>query len=214
MSELLVNAAADLMIADAVTLASLPPPLAHRIFLALPADARGRASCVCRAWRDILAEPSLWTCLDMSFLRAERQRFESVLRGASGRALGRLSQLDLSQHHVRWRVLRPVLAANAGSLRELHLFAARARNFDASSTAPIVEAVVAAAPLLQALTAEDLSCSGRTRRGCCAQSRRLRRCRCAAVSKCILMTQMSSLAAWTTSARLLKRLLTPHCSRR
>ncbi len=95
----------------------------------------------------------------MSFLRAERQRFESVLRGASGRALGRLSLLDLSQHHVRWRVLLPVLAANVGSLRELYLFAARALNFDASSTAPIVEAVVAAAPQLQALTAEVMSCA-------------------------------------------------------
>jgi len=55
---------------DAATFASLPLPLAQRIFLALPADARGRASCVCRAWRDALAEPALWTRLDMSLVRA------------------------------------------------------------------------------------------------------------------------------------------------
>ena len=51
---------------DAATLASLPLPVAHRIFLELLVDVRGRAACVCRAWRDVLADPSLWTRLDMS----------------------------------------------------------------------------------------------------------------------------------------------------
>jgi hypothetical protein len=43
----------------------------------------------------------------------------------------------------------PVLTTNAGSLRELHL------NANSSAT---VQAVVAAAPLLQVLTAEDVTC--------------------------------------------------------
>ena len=34
---------------DAATFASLPLPLAQRVFLALPLDARALASCVCRA---------------------------------------------------------------------------------------------------------------------------------------------------------------------
>ena len=49
-----VSAVADQISPDAVTFASLPLPLARLVFLALPADARGRASCVCRAWRDVL----------------------------------------------------------------------------------------------------------------------------------------------------------------
>ena len=65
MSSTLEDALAQLIVSDPVTFASLPLPLARLIFLALPADARGRASCVCRAWRDVLTEPSLWTCLEM-----------------------------------------------------------------------------------------------------------------------------------------------------
>ena len=42
MSDLHMEAATDQIGPDAATLASLPPPLAHRIFLALPADARTR----------------------------------------------------------------------------------------------------------------------------------------------------------------------------
>jgi hypothetical protein len=104
--------------ADEATFASLPLPLAHRIFLALPPDARGRACCVCRAWRDALADPSLWTRLDMAGVDALedenflhwRQRFLAVLRGH-----GQLCQLDLSQqNYVVMDDLLPVLTANAG----------------------------------------------------------------------------------------------------
>jgi hypothetical protein len=63
MSSMHVAAAAERNSADAATFASLPLPLAQRVLLALPPDARGRACCVCRAWRDALAEPSLWTRL-------------------------------------------------------------------------------------------------------------------------------------------------------
>ena len=90
MSDFLVDAVADRISRDPATFASLPLPLAHRVFLALPVDARGRASCVCRAWRDALAEPSLWTRLDLSDVRVEGQRFLDVLRGAAGRARNQL----------------------------------------------------------------------------------------------------------------------------
>ena len=70
MSDVHVDAAAELVAPDRVTFASLPPPLARLVFLALPPDARGRACCVCRAWRNALAEPTLWTRLDMSDVSA------------------------------------------------------------------------------------------------------------------------------------------------
>jgi hypothetical protein len=66
--------AAEHISADPLTFTSLPLPLARRIFLALPVDARGRASCVCRAWRDVLAAQSLWTRLDMSDVSRADQR--------------------------------------------------------------------------------------------------------------------------------------------
>ena len=59
MSDSHVEAIAELIGADAASFASLPQPLPQRIFLALPPDDRGRASCVCRAWHDVLANPSL-----------------------------------------------------------------------------------------------------------------------------------------------------------
>ena len=159
MSSAYVDAVADRFGTDAATFASLSLPLAHRIFLALPADARGRASCVCRAWRDALADPSLWMRLDMSVVRVRFQRFADVLQGAAGRACGELRQLDLSQHDASIDELLPVLTANAGSLSELHLSDVRARLGYDEDECLTVEAVTAAAPLLQVLTAEAVSCS-------------------------------------------------------
>ena len=155
------DAAADDISPDAATFASLPLPLTQRVFLALPPDARGRASCVCRAWRDVLADPSLWTHLDLSgVFRAagllEQQRIVfSVLRGAAGRSRGLPYQMDLSQHRVLQTALLPVLTAYAGSLRELHLHEVHADDSGRVSVVPAVEAVLAAAPLLQVLTAEE-----------------------------------------------------------
>jgi len=154
-------AVADRISADPATFASLPQPLAQRIFLALPVEARGRASCVCRAWRDTLAEPSLWARLDMSgVFRADRQHF---LRVFHGRARAQLRQVDVSQHDLARGALLPVLTAHAGSLRELHLHTVSASKYgntdDTSYIAtPTVEALVAAAPLLQVLMAENVWC--------------------------------------------------------
>ena len=148
--------------ADEATFASLPPLLACLVFLALPADARGRACCVCRAWRDVLADPSLWTRLDTSIVDVHWWRFLSVFRGAAGRALGQLSQLDLSQRDVSVDSLQQVLTANAGSLRELHLRLGcgreRSRIFDARDS-PFLEAVLTGLPMLRVLTVEDVSCT-------------------------------------------------------
>ena len=98
MSDSNAQAIAVLIGAVAATFASLPLPLAQRVFLALPPDARGRACCVCRAWRDALADPALWTRLDMSNVPSNDRsgRFVRMLKGAAGRAGGQLLLLDIS----------------------------------------------------------------------------------------------------------------------
>ena len=160
MSSTHVDAAAELIISDPVTFASLPLLLACCVFLALPVKARGRASCVCRAWRDALAEPALWTRLDLAGGRlAQGQSLGAVLRGASGRAHGLLSQLDVSPRGVALNDLLPVLTANAGSLRELHLDTVCPHDLIRGDRFPTVEAVVAAAPLLQVLTVGAIHCA-------------------------------------------------------
>jgi hypothetical protein len=145
---------ADLVIPDAATFASLPLALACHVFLALPADARGRASCVCRAWRDVLAEPSLWTRLVLSVKGVEWQRLLRVLHGAAGRARGQLHLLVLAHSDVALNDLLPVLTAYGGSLRVLHLNTVHENEQHGSTVA----AVMRAAPLLQVLTVESVSC--------------------------------------------------------
>ena len=149
---------AELISPDEATFASLPLPLARLVFLALPPDARGRACCVCRAWRDVLADPSLWTRLDLS----DVQRFELVFLGAASRARGVLCELEVSQRQPGVHLLLPVLTANAGSLRELHL--RYLGHSDSSllrsnwSLYPSFGAVLPAAPLLQVLAVEQTRC--------------------------------------------------------
>jgi hypothetical protein len=77
------------------------------------------------------------------------------LRGAHGQ----LRQLELSQHRVLWNVLLPVLTANAGSLRELHLDYVSPLRLTALNDGATVEGMMAAAPLLQVLTAEFVDCT-------------------------------------------------------
>ena len=150
-----LDAAAHHISSDPATFASLPLALAQRVFLALPVDARGRACCVCRAWRDALADPPLWSRLEMSGVRVGWRRLVTVLHGAADRARGQLCYLELSQEHVALDRLLPVLTANASSLRELHLY-----SVDASADYGVtVREVVAAAPLLQVLMAENVHCT-------------------------------------------------------
>jgi hypothetical protein len=52
--------------AEAFALSALPPALLQRILVLLPVDLRARSAAVCRGWRATLADPSLWTRLDLS----------------------------------------------------------------------------------------------------------------------------------------------------
>jgi hypothetical protein len=103
---------------------ALPPALlAQRILALLPADARARCATVCREWRAALADPSLWTRLDLSDTSGVRCTVrDGALRGASARAGGALQTLDLHRagpFYCSREALLEVAAANAGSLRTL-----------------------------------------------------------------------------------------------
>ena len=62
------GATVDAELRDALTVLplALPHALAQRIWRSLPCDARLRCREVCPAWRDALAEPRLWTELDLT----------------------------------------------------------------------------------------------------------------------------------------------------
>lgn len=135
-------------------LASLPLPLAHRVFLLLPVDSRARAACVCRGWRAVLADPVMWTRLDLSDKSGIAAGLDAnaVLRAASARAAGRLHTLsvDRTTVHVDAALLLQVLAANADSLRELHV---GDRFAYVEEPQPALEALLRTAPRLQVLGA-------------------------------------------------------------
>jgi hypothetical protein len=104
---------------------SLPLALALVIFFALlPVDQRMlRCAEVCRAWRDALAERSLWTLLDLSKASGglARPATDALLRAAAARAGGQLQFLDVSdcEESITHACLLAVLVANAGALGAL-----------------------------------------------------------------------------------------------
>jgi hypothetical protein len=114
--------------AEPTALLALPLVVAHRILLQLPADERARCAAVCRGWRVLLADPSLWTRLDLTvdggFFRSLR---DGVLRGAAARAGGALQTLDMRTELHRGEVyyinaaLLAVIRANADTLQEVHM---------------------------------------------------------------------------------------------
>ena len=154
--ECVVPAADELVVTALAPLPlPLPLPLAHRIFLLLPVDVRARCSCVCRGWRDALAEPALWTRLDLSRHDRGRSDADVLLRGASGRARGQVTYLNVSNGHLRIspQALLQVVSANARCLRELRVDVVESLH-DEQDTTLTVEALSRAAPQLQVL---DLS---------------------------------------------------------
>ena len=103
------------------TFHSLPQPLALRIFALLPVDARLRAAAVCRAWRAVLAERSLWTRLDLADGSGVARPSRALLRAAASRAGGQLEFLRLHASLLERDVLLAVLAESAETMRELKL---------------------------------------------------------------------------------------------
>jgi hypothetical protein len=110
-------------------LSPLPLSVVLHIFSLLPVDCRLRCSEVCRGWRAVLLERSLWTRLDVSPSSGVRVRagagrgrgaLDGLLRCAAARARGGVEALHADPRFVTHAALLEVAAANAGALRELH----------------------------------------------------------------------------------------------
>jgi hypothetical protein len=140
---------------DFFPFAALPPVLALQIFAALPADTRLRCAEVCTAWCAAVAERSLWTRLDLSLKSGVTHAVTpALLRAAVAKARGALTALDVSGvwlpvHHAG--ALREVLAANAGTLRELRCLRGRDHDW---ITVPVLEELLSAAPQLRVCEAD------------------------------------------------------------
>ncbi len=101
---------------------TLPLSVALFIFSLLPVDARLLAAAVCRSWRRMLADRSLWTRLDLSPSSGVTNPTDSLFHAAAARAGGQLEVLRIhAWDQVTFDVLMGVLPANAGSMRELTL---------------------------------------------------------------------------------------------
>jgi hypothetical protein len=113
---------------------------------------------VCRGWRSVLLERSLWTRLEVSRASgvrvhegADRGVLDSLLRCAAARSGGGLHSLQVDTEHVTHAALMDVVAANAGALRELHACSDKPYR---GVVANQVEALCDAAPLLRTFTTD------------------------------------------------------------
>ena len=128
----------------------LPHAVALHILSFVPADARARAALVCRALRIIVADPRLWTVLDLSPDSGVVQPVtDATLRGAAALARGGLTALCLDDcyqlsHEARLEVVR----ANADSLRKLSCVTVSVAAYGRSSAD--VQELAGAAPQLVA----------------------------------------------------------------
>ena len=106
---------------------ALPEEALRVIMLALPADARARAACVCRGWRAFLADPSLWQVLDLTpagGVVAERVT-ENLVRGAVARAAGQLRSFSFEHKPDVMMVnesLTDMIVSNGAELQTVTLF--------------------------------------------------------------------------------------------
>lgn len=126
-------------------LATLPRAVALRILVLVPVDARARASLVCRAWRELTSDCSLWRTLDLSERGfGARGVTAALLRGAAARAGGGLTALNLTGRDFAKPDARlAVVAQNGASLRELRLTPANELSY------AVLEQLALAAPRLQ-----------------------------------------------------------------
>ena len=108
----------------ALGFAHLPHAMALHIFSFVPADERARAALVCRAWRVTVADPRLWTVLDLNDVMYSSGQWQPAsdakLRGAAALARGGLTVLRLDEcNDLTDEARLEVVTANASSLREL-----------------------------------------------------------------------------------------------
>jgi hypothetical protein len=132
--------------------ATLPHALALPLFALLPVDQRMRCAEVCRGWRAVLSDASLWLRLDLSPAGGVAQATDALVRAAAARAAGRLQSLDLCGcGGVTHDAIRAVAAENAGALVELRLATPEPDSEMPVMSARQLVALLQAAPLLREL---------------------------------------------------------------
>ena len=139
---------------------TLPPPLVREIFTRLPADERARAACVCPAWRRTLAEPALWTRLDLTYESGGVRCLvaEAALHAVAARAQGRLEALTVELCEETWPALRAIMAANGASLREVTVDCVILYSLDSARCLEMLQELQAALPALEVLEVPRMSC--------------------------------------------------------
>lgn len=126
----------------------LPEEALRVVMLALPVDSRARAACVCRGWRDLLVDASLWQVLDLTSAGVAAGRVtEDLVRGAVARAAGHLRVLSYCRPVV-WRARRSLVAVIESDGAELQQVIT-----DTFLSIGELKRVSAAAPRLQVLSA-------------------------------------------------------------
>jgi hypothetical protein len=142
-----------------LTVAALPHALLlDDVLSRLPVDFRMLCSEMCRDWRAVLNERSLWLRLDLSPASGVSRSGSMValLRAAGARADGQLETLDVSGcNDIPYNAVLEVVRANSVSLRELYLRNREIR-FPLGNGWPLaeVEALLHAAPGLRACHAD------------------------------------------------------------
>jgi hypothetical protein len=142
----------------------LPLPIVHQIFSLLPLQTRLRCREVCRGWRGVLAEPSLWARLQLTAASGVRAdgvggggTWDTLLLCASACAAGGLQSLEVDEEHVSDGTLLAAAAANAGALTELRV-RARVRADGGWLACRDAHALLHAAPLLRVFDADRVRC--------------------------------------------------------
>jgi hypothetical protein len=104
--------------------AALPHALALALFALLPVDQRLRCAEVCRGWRALLSDASLWLLLDLSAASGVTRASDALLRTAAARAAGGVQALDLTGcSDISVDAVRVVAAKNSSALVELRMSA-------------------------------------------------------------------------------------------
>ena len=149
-----------------VGFASLPRFLALDIFARLPADARLLLALVSPSWRALVAEPSLWSCVDLSDASGVTRASDALLLAVSAKARGGMRSLDVcgrvwaahdntpenERPPISHAALLMTLQNNAHSLRHLRALCPpldrRYWQFLNGDTTLVVEDLLRAAPEL------------------------------------------------------------------
>jgi hypothetical protein len=133
----------------------LPQPVELLIFSLVPVDSRLRCAEVARGWRATVAQPALWSRVDLSAESGVAQPVSAALLHALvARAAGALTVLDVSGADISVQDLCAALRA-AGTVEVLH--AAVGNRPSVTESLDTMAAYLAAAPRLRDLFC-DLSC--------------------------------------------------------